>query len=146
MSISEIARSYREQIRARANNWIQGNGYGPGGFHKNTAKHDAIFLLQHVADLEDKIAELEAEAQQAAAWAGRYYALVEEAEASRPRKIQTCGEGMKIGTVAIDSDGEAWQVTKNRVWDIIGGAHDSGSALDPAWGPYTIIYTPKEES
>lgn len=146
MSVSEVARSYCERIRTRAGNWARGEGYGPGGYPRSNANHDVIFLLQHVTDLECEIADLATEAERNAAWEGRYRALLEEVETSRPRKIQTCGEGMKVGTVVVDSDGYAWQVTKDRIWEVVGGAYDRKTTLDPKWGPYTIIYTPEEES
>lgn len=146
MSISDKAREYCAQIRGRVDNWVQGKGYIPGGWSRDTAKRDVIFLLRHINDLEDEIVDLAAEAQQKATWEGRYCTLLEEIATSFPRKIQTSGEGFNAGTVVVDSDGDAWQLTKDRIWEVVGGAYDRKSTLDPKWGPYTIIYTPKEES
>ena len=73
-------RDYLEQIRYRVDNWAQGEGYGPGGWPKDAPVHDVIFLLNHIADLR-------AEAREKNAWEGRYQALLEECEASRPRVI-----------------------------------------------------------
>lgn len=146
MSDTDRAREYCEKIRARVDNWARGEGYGPSAWGIEAAERDAIFLLHHVADLEDEIADLTVEAQQKAAWEGLHHALLKEIEANRPRKIQTFGEGFKVGTIVIDSDGDAWQVTKDRIWEVVGGACDRRLTLDPKWGPYTIVYTPKEES
>lgn len=105
-----------------------------------------IFLEEKVSRLKDTINRLQSEGSDKSAWEGRYWALLEEAEASRPRKIQAYGEDLKVGTVVIDSDGDAWQLTKERIWEVIGGTYDRKSTLDPKWGPYTIVHTPKEES
>ena len=105
-----------------------------------------IFLEKKVSSLKDTINRLQSEGSDKDAWEGRYWALLEEAEASRPREIQTFGDDLKDGTVVIDSDGDAWQVTKERIWEVVGGAYDRKSTLDPKWGPYTVVYTPKEES
>lgn len=105
-----------------------------------------IFLEEKVSSLKDTINRLQPEGSDKSAWEGRYWALLEEAEASRPRKIQAYGEDLKVGTVVIDSDGDAWQLAKDRIWEVVGGAYDRKSTLDPKWGPYTIVHTPKEES
>lgn len=66
MTVSSAVGNNLEKIRVRVNNWVQGKGYGPGGFFKNAAIHDVIFLLQCISDLEEernemqvRIAELE---------------------------------------------------------------------------------------
>ena len=53
-------RDYLEQIRTRADNWAQGNGYSPGGWALYSAEHDVAFLLNHIADLEAEREELQA--------------------------------------------------------------------------------------
>lgn len=53
MTVSSAMGNNLKKIRVRVNNWVQGNGYGPGGFPKNAAKHDVIFLLRYIADLEE---------------------------------------------------------------------------------------------
>lgn len=54
MTVSDAMSRNLEKIRVRVNNWVQGKGYGPEGFPKNAAKHDVIFLLRYVADLEEE--------------------------------------------------------------------------------------------
>ena len=54
-------RDYLEQIRARVDNWAQGKGYGPDGWPKDAPVHDVIFLLNHIADLEEDRKELRAQ-------------------------------------------------------------------------------------
>lgn len=41
-------------------------------------------LLHRIADLEEEIDDLRIKARESDAWRGRYYALLEECEASRP--------------------------------------------------------------
>lgn len=50
---------------------------------------DIYALIQHIADLEEEIEDLRVEAREKDAWEGRYWALLEECEAGRPRP----GEG-----------------------------------------------------
>lgn len=48
------------------------------------AVDDIYALIHRIADLEEEIDDLRIEARESAAWRGRYYALLEECEASRP--------------------------------------------------------------
>ncbi len=128
---------YLGQIRVRVDNWAQGNGYGPDGWPKDAAEHDVIFLLNHIADLED-------EAREKNAWEGRYNALLEECELSRPRVYEGDGGDLPAGTVILDKYGDAWQRDAFNSWGC--SAFHGQSALDSRWGPYTVVYTPKEES
>lgn len=48
---------------------------------------DIYALIQHIAGLEEAIDDLRVEAREKNAWEGRYWALLEECEASRPRTI-----------------------------------------------------------
>lgn len=48
---------------------------------------DIYALIQRIADLEEEIEDLQVEAREKNAWEGRYNALLEECEASRPREI-----------------------------------------------------------
>ena len=45
---------------------------------------DIYALIHRIADLEEEIDDLRIQASEADAWRGRYYALLEECEASRP--------------------------------------------------------------
>lgn len=45
---------------------------------------DIYALIHHIAALEEEIDYLEIAAREADSWRGRYYALLEECEASRP--------------------------------------------------------------
>lgn len=45
---------------------------------------DIYTLIHRIAALEEEIDDLRIEARESAAWRGRYYALLEECEASRP--------------------------------------------------------------
>lgn len=131
------AQDYLEQIRVRVDSWAQGNGYGPGGWPKDTAEHDVIFLLNHIADLED-------EAREKNACEGRYNALLEECENSRPREYVGDGRGLAYGCVVIDREGDAWQRYAYGGWccHMVEGL----GTLPAKNAPYTIVYTPKEES
>lgn len=71
---------------------------------------------------------------------------LEESERPRPHVIDGDGKGFEPGTVVLDASGDAWQVNKDGYWDLIGGAYRLSPTLDPTWGPYKLIYTPKEES
>ena len=142
-------RDYREQIRARLDNWAQGREYGPGAWRMDAAEHDVIVLLNQIADLEEEIANLTSEAGEAAAWRGRYNALLEEAEASRPR-VNGGGEasrGAPSGTVALDVDGYPWISSEGGWWrlvkDVVRGKRPE---LHPLLAPYTIVHTPKENT
>lgn len=128
---------YLEQIRVRVDNWAQGNGYGPDGWTKDTAERDVIFLLNHIADLED-------EAREKNAWEGRYNALLEECENSRPREYVGDGRDLAYGYVVIDREGDAWQRYAYGGWccHMVEGL----GTLPAKHAPYTIVYTPKEES
>lgn len=120
MSVSKRAFDYRENIRTRVDNWAQGEGYGPGGFSRDTAEHDVVFLLNHIADLEEEIDDLK--------------------EAAAPRTVEGDGSDLPAGTVVIDKIGDAWRRYRLEGWVPTGdGPYDS---LPESGGPYTIVYTP----
>lgn len=96
-----------EQIGVRVDNWAQGKGYGPDGWARDTAEHDVVFLLNHIADLQ-------VEAREKNAWEGRYWALLEECEASRPRTVEGDGSDLSAGAVVINKIAATWRA-------IIGG-------------------------
>lgn len=128
-------RDYLEQINTRVDNWARGGEYGPGGFPKDTAEKDVAFLLAHIADLQ-------VEAREKNAWEGRYRALLEEAEASRPPEIDDDGHDLPQGSIAIDADGLPWGRTLWG-WSILRPDFRSRTKLlAPENGPYTIVYTP----
>lgn len=143
------ARDYRGQIRARVDNWAQGREYGPGAWRMDAAEHDVIVLLNQIADLEEEIANLTSEAGEAAAWRGRYNALLEECEASRPPEIDG-GEGSRgaaDGVIAIDADGKAWRTCYPGCWFPLRLDTDAEmTELPEENGPYMLIYIPEGES
>lgn len=120
MSVSKRAFDYRENIRTRVDNWAQGEGYGPGGFSRDTAEHDVVFLLNHIAALEEEVDDLK--------------------EAAVPRTVEGDGSDLPAGTVVIDKIGDAWRRYRLEGWVPTGdGPYDS---LPESGGPYTIVYTP----
>lgn len=134
-------RDYLEQIRARADNWAQGKGYGPGGWPKDAPVHDVIFLLNHIADLEAKVREK-------SAWEDRYNALLEETELGRSPEIDggEVSRGASRGTIAVGRDGRAWICGNGFWWESIKNPNVGAPELPRENGPYTIAYIPGEES
>lgn len=121
MTVSSAAGDNLKKIRVRVNNWVQGKGYGPGGFFKNTAKHDVIFLLRYIADLE-------------------------EAEGNRPREIDanTKAQDVPDGTIVVDRRGQPWISSEGNWWRLAKYvAFGKLNRLHPTTTPHTIIYTPK---
>lgn len=119
---------YLEQIRVRVDNWARGGEYGPGGFPKCTAEKDVAFLLAHIADLEDELR------------AARAFTPHDNAGGSASR-------GATDGTVAIDAFGCAWTRVDPGCWFQLRIDFNSEvTELPEEGGPYTIVYTPKEES
>lgn len=115
-----------EQINARVDNWARGGEYGPGGFPKDTAQKDVAFLLAHIADLEEEIDDLK--------------------EAAVPRTVEGDGSDLPFGSVVIDCDGDAWQRDWADGWSLAGESSENTPVLRPGFAPYTIAYTPEEES
>lgn len=103
---------------------------------------DIYALIQHIADLEEEIDDLRVEAREKDAWEGRYWALLEECEASRPCMVEGDGSDLPVGTVVLDVDEAAWQRTCSGIWELVGGAYDLRETLSLVWAPYVIIYTP----
>ena len=56
--------------------------YGQDGYAD--AVGDIYALIHHIASLEEEIDDLRIKARESDSWRGRYYALLEECEASRP--------------------------------------------------------------
>ena len=115
-----------EQINARVDNWARGGEYGPGGFPKDTAQKDVAFLLAHIAELEEEIDDLK--------------------EAAVPRTVEGDGSDLPFGSVVIDCDGDAWQRDWADGWSLAGESSENTPVLRPRFAPYTIAYTPEEES
>lgn len=131
-----------EQIQVQVNNWLQGKSYGPDGRTQGTPERDVAFLLNHITDLQ-------IEAREKNAWEGRYNALLEEAEASRPREISggDASRGIASGTVALDVNGYPWSCDEGGWWRLAKDAlRGKRSELHPLLAPYTIIHTPMRNS
>lgn len=105
-------------------------------------RDDLEALLPYVAELEAEIDDLRVEAREKDAWEGRYNALLEECEDSRPRTVEGDGSDLPVGTVVLDVDEAAWQRTCSGIWELVGGAYDPRETLSLRWAPYVIIYTP----
>lgn len=100
-------------------------------------RDDILALVNHTIDLE-------VEAREKNAWEGRYNALLEECENSRPREYAGNGRDLAYGSVVIDREGDAWQRYACGGWSC---CMVEGLVTLPAkHAPYTIVYTPKEES
>lgn len=110
--------------------------YGRTGAHTGL-RDDILALVSHTIDLE-------VEAREKNAWEGRYNALLEECENSRPREYAGNGRDLAYGSVVIDREGDAWQRYAYGGWSchMVEGL----GTLPARHAPYTIVYTPKEES
>ena len=97
---------------------------------------DVMLFIKHFLQLEDQ-------AESAEAWNARYNALFEEMEEFRGRRYDADCDKLPAGSVVLDCDGDAWQREESG-WACIKGAFLE--PLDEEWAPYTVIYTPKEES
>lgn len=71
-------------VTARIVDKLRNYEYEKSGYEG--AINDIYALIQHVADLEEETDGLRYALQEQEAWEGRYWALIEEAEASRPRQ------------------------------------------------------------
>ena len=92
--------------------------------HYPGAVGDIYALIHQIAALEEEIDDLK--------------------EASRPRLVEGDVSDLPAGTVVIDKIGDAWRRYRLEGWVPTGdGPYDS---LPESGGPYTIVYTPKEES
>lgn len=87
--------------------------------------------------------QLEDQAESAEVWNARYNALLEEVETFRHRRYDVDCDKSPVGSVVLDCDGDVWQL-KETGWACVKGAFIK--SLDEEWAPYTVIYTPKEES
>jgi len=68
-------------------------------------------------------------------------------EAHVPRTVDGDGSDLPAGTVVIDNAGVAWQCDDGGLWAPAEfNQVTTDDHLEPEYGPYTIIYTPEEES
>lgn len=100
-------------------------------------RDDILALVSHTIDLE-------VEAREKNAWEGRYNALLEECENSRPRRYDGNGSDLPYGSVVIDREGDAWQRYAYVGWSCY--MVEGLGTLPAKHAPYTIVYTPKGES
>ncbi len=117
--------------------------------HYDSAVGDIYALIHHIAALEEEIDDLRVEAREKNAWEGRYNALLEECEASRPPEIDG-GEGSRgaaDGVIAIDADGKAWRTCYPGCWFPLRLDTDAEmTELPEENGPYMLVYIPEGES
>ena len=110
---------------------------------------DSEEMRARIAELGEEIADLTARADQVDAWEGRYNALLEEAEASRPREIDggEVSRGATRGTIVVDCEGFPWVSLDGGWWQLARDwAIGKRSELRPLLAPYTIVWTPKENT
>lgn len=101
---------------------------------------------EEVIFMADLIKSLAAEAEHKESWEARYWGLLSDFEEYRPKLLEGDGSDLPSETVVLDGVNEAWQRRCDGNWDLVGGAYQLEGSLKPNWGPYTIIYTPKEKS
>lgn len=87
--------------------------------------------------------QLEDQAESAEVCNAHYNALLEEVGEFRRRRYDADCDKLPIGSVVLDCEGDVWQLEESG-WACIKGA--LMKPLDEEWAPYTVIYTPKEES
>ena len=118
--------------------------------HYDGAVGDIYALIHHAADLEEEIDNLKVEAREKNAWEGRYNALLEECEASRPPEIDggEASRGASRGVIAIDGNGRPWICGNAFWWELIENPDRGAPELPEKYGPYTLAYipTPKENT
>ena len=67
-------------------------------------------------------------------------------EAHAPRTVEGDGSDLPVGTVVIDKGGDAWQHYETSGWEVIGGCFCTHHALPDDGAPYTIVWTPEENT
>lgn len=118
------------------------------GIWGDTSEHIRT-IINYVTELKSDIADLRDEVLRGEAWEGWYWDLLEEVEAGRPRQIAGGEEsyGVAPRTIVADVHGYTWISAEGKWWrltkDVAKGYRQE---LLSGLGPYTIIYTPKEES
>lgn len=89
------------------------------------AINDIYALIHHAARLEEEIDDLKARA---------------------PREMEGDGSDLPVGSVVIDCEGGAWRRDRADGWSLAGESSENTPVLRPGFAPYTIVYTPEEES
>ena len=92
--------------------------------HYDGAVGDIYALIHHIAALEEEVDDLK--------------------EAAVPRTVEGDGSDLPAGAVVLDKIGGAWRRCRSEGWVSTGGGHYG--SLPESGGPYTIIYTPKENN
>ena len=113
------------------------------------AVNDIYALIHHIALLEEEIDGLRVEAREKDAWEGRYNALLEECEVSRPPVIDGGKDSRDIpkGAMVVSQHGNAWGRERDGWMELYAyESEESTPELPEKFGPYTIVYTPKGES
>ena len=122
------------------------SGYFAGAIKSvYTLINHATFLEMQVASLKATIARTQTEAHEKDAWEGRYWALLEEAEASRPRTVEGDGSDLPVGTVVIDRGGHPLMKADDE-WNVARFDDYTPSLAENNRAPYTIVYTPEENT
>ena len=85
---------------------------------------DIYALIHHIAAPEEEVDDLK--------------------EAAVPRTVEGDGSDLPAGAVVLDKIGGAWRRCRSEGWVSTGGGHYG--SLPESGGPYTIIYTPKENN
>ena len=99
----------------------------------NGSMDEIAYFIRHFMNVEDR-------AEQAEAWEARYNALLEESEGSRPHEYQGDGEDLPVGAIVLDCEKDAWQRSETGEWWRTAGR--TAIALDDAFRPYVVVYTP----
>lgn len=110
---------------------------------------DIYALIHHIAFLEEEIEGLRVEVREKNAWEGRYNALLEEWEASRPREIDGGKDSQDIpkGAMVVSRHGNAWGRERDGWMELYAYEPEEPTPeLPEKYGPYTLVYTPKEEA
>lgn len=113
--------------------------------HYDGAVGDIYALIHHAASLEEEIDDLRVEAREKNAWEGRYNALLEECEASRPREVKGNGGDLPTGTIVIDRCGNLFMREPQGDWSFARFEDYVPTLASDGYAPYTIVHTPKEE-
>lgn len=122
------------------------SGYFAGAIKSvYTLINHAAFLEMQVASLKATIARTQTEAHEKDAWEGRYWALLEEAEGSRPRTVEGDGSALPVGTVVIDRGGHPLMKAADE-WNIARFDDYTPSLTENNRAPYTIVWTPEENT